>query len=161
MLKATTKKRRINFFAGSKRCRSRACHLKSSGDQTITRRRPPPKRKKIKKKKQMHLDLGQRNFGAIKCPHCNMLYTPGTLKDEMIHAKFCSVISAPIRMSSKSVKVTTTRLCWTPRICCAIWYDICNVYLMEISHHMLTVTICIAYQASSQHTNMRKHFQKK
>ena len=107
MLKGRTKKRKINFFGIHKRRSGGACSLDSSEDDTSPRR-SPPKRKKVKKAtkmKQMHLDFGQRNFGAIKCPHCNMIYTPGILPDEAIHAKFCSVGSQAIQISSKSVQV--------------------------------------------------------
>ena len=107
MMKVSSKKRKINFFGIRKRRSGGACSLDSSEDDTSPRR-SVPKRKKAKKAtkmKQMHLDFGQRNFGARKCPHCNMIYTPGVFPDEAIHAKFCSASSEPIQMTPKSVQV--------------------------------------------------------
>eukprot|EP00798_Chlamydomonas_sp_ICE-L_P025461 gene25461-11120_t len=35
--------------------------------------------------KQLHLDLGQRNFGTTRCQQCGMLYTEGEPTDEALH----------------------------------------------------------------------------
>ena len=40
-----------------------------------------------KKLRQLHIDVGQRNFGAVRCRLCGMVYTPGLEEDEALHAK--------------------------------------------------------------------------
>eukprot|EP00879_Flechtneria_rotunda_P029676 GHRR01032113.1.p1 GENE.GHRR01032113.1~~GHRR01032113.1.p1 ORF type:complete len:106 (+),score=33.94 GHRR01032113.1:318-635(+) len=37
---------------------------------------------------QMFLDLGQRGFGASRCPVCGMLYAKGHDEDEKLHRSF-------------------------------------------------------------------------
>lgn len=39
---------------------------------------------------QLHLDFGQKNFHASKCPTCGLLYTQGQADDELIHAEYHS-----------------------------------------------------------------------
>ena len=93
----------MNFFGARKRRSGGACSLDSSGDEAIPQRRCAPKRKKLKKMKQMHLDAGQRNFGATKCPHCNMIVVAGT--EERPVALTCSGCSGVFTLTAKVVKV--------------------------------------------------------
>ena len=54
-----------------------------------------------KKLRQLHIDVGQRNFGAIRCRLCGMVYTPGLEEDEALHAK----LLCPYSSNNKSSKV--------------------------------------------------------
>lgn len=38
--------------------------------------------------KQLYLDLGQKNFGHVRCPTCGLLYARGEAEDERVHADF-------------------------------------------------------------------------
>ena len=49
------------------------------------------------KKEQMFLDLGQKNFGHITCPTCNMVYTSAQPEDEAYHIKFHHKVISALR----------------------------------------------------------------
>ncbi|CAB4030578.1 Hypothetical predicted protein, partial [Paramuricea clavata] len=49
------------------------------------------------KKEQMFLDLGQKNFGHITCPTCNMVYTSAQPEDEAYHVKFHHTVVSGLR----------------------------------------------------------------
>ncbi|XP_028412296.1 N-acetyltransferase ESCO2-like [Dendronephthya gigantea] len=49
------------------------------------------------KKEQMFLDLGQKNFGHVTCPTCNMVYTIAQPEDEAYHVKFHHKIVSGLR----------------------------------------------------------------
>ncbi|KAK6990869.1 N-acetyltransferase ESCO1 [Biomphalaria glabrata] len=53
---------------------------------------PPPKKRKTRDEgpTQMILDAGQKQFGAIQCPVCNMVYCPADPVDKTAHRKFHS-----------------------------------------------------------------------
>ncbi|CAG8467749.1 12355_t:CDS:10 [Cetraspora pellucida] len=59
-----------------------------------------PPRKRVKQTEQMFLDFGQKNFGVYTCPECHMLYSRGTVEDEVVHAKYHKAVVRGITYTS-------------------------------------------------------------
>lgn len=81
--------------------------LSQSKDHHKTPPPPPIERIQPQKKKlaQVFLDCGQRNWGQVLCPKCNMLYVPGVQEDTKEHEKVCSEISLGVKWRGTAGKL--------------------------------------------------------
>ena len=70
--------------SGGQKSKGLMCNSNGNRKRTARARKPPA----LDSETQYALDFGQRDFDAIECKICKMLYTKGELKDEKHHSAY-------------------------------------------------------------------------
>ncbi|XP_066929923.1 N-acetyltransferase ESCO1-like isoform X2 [Clytia hemisphaerica] len=73
--------------------------LPTSVRKTPQNRKKPMKKKVTPAKEQMYIDVGQKDFGHVKCESCGMVYTKSQEEDEEQHAKYHQKIVQKLRFN--------------------------------------------------------------
>lgn len=70
-------------------------------------------------------DAGQKQFGAIQCEVCSMVYTPGDPTDDTTHSKFHESLLTALRFPVRTA-------CWGSHISDK---SVCSMYASKRSSH--------------------------